>query len=46
MLEIINKNQAEMAADFTAADSEGRIIHLADYIGKKPVVLVFNRGFF
>jgi peroxiredoxin len=33
------------APDFTAADSEGRIVRLSDYKGKKHVVLVFNRGF-
>jgi peroxiredoxin len=32
--------------DFTATDSEGKTIHLADFKGKKNVVLVFNRGFF
>ena len=35
----------EAAADFTATDSEGRTVTLADYRGKKNVVLVFNRGF-
>jgi peroxiredoxin len=34
----------EAAPDFTAADADGKQIHLADYLGKN-VVLVFNRGF-
>jgi peroxiredoxin len=33
------------APDFTAIDAAGRRIRLADYAGKKHVVLVFNRGF-
>jgi peroxiredoxin len=33
------------APDFELADPAGRIIHLSDFRGKKPVVLVFNRGF-
>ena len=43
---MIDKNQAPLALDFTATDSEGRVIKLSDYKGKKNVVLVFNRGFF
>ena len=42
---MIGKNQATLAPDFSAADSEGRTIRLADYKGKKNVFLVFNRGF-
>jgi peroxiredoxin len=38
-------NQITPAPDFTATDSEGRVLHLSDYKGKKNVVLVFNRGF-
>jgi peroxiredoxin len=38
--------QLSPAPDFTANDSEGRVIRLSDYKGKKNVVLVFNRGFF
>ena len=34
-----------MAPEFTVKDSEEKIIRLADYRGKKNVVLVFNRGF-
>ena len=36
---------ASLAPDFVAADSEGRVVRLSDYKGKKHVVLVFNRGF-
>ena len=43
---MIQTENAVLAPDFTAADSEGRTIHLADFKGKKIVVLVFNRGFF
>ncbi len=34
-----------MAPDFELADTAGRLVRLADYRGKKPVVLVLNRGF-
>jgi peroxiredoxin len=43
---MIGENQTPSASDFTATDSEGRVLHLSDYKGKKNVVLVFNRGFF
>ncbi len=43
---MVTENQNPVAPDFTAADSEGRAVHLADYRGKKNVALVFNRGFF
>lgn len=33
------------APDFSLPDFEGQVIHLADFRGKQPVVLVFNRGF-
>ena len=33
------------APDFTLPDAAGRPISLADYRGKKPVVLVFYRGY-
>ncbi len=33
------------APDFTLSDFEGRQVSLADYRGKRHVVLVFNRGF-
>ncbi len=38
--------KGQFAPEFAATDSEGRVIRLADYKGKKNVVLVFNRGFF
>jgi peroxiredoxin len=34
------------APDFRLPDSEGRMVHLSDYNGKKHVVLVFNRSMF
>jgi len=42
---MIDIKKGALATDFTAADSEGRIVRLSDYKGKKHVVLVFNRGF-
>jgi peroxiredoxin len=42
---MIDKKQTSVAPDFSIKDSEGREIRLADYRGKKNVVLVFNRGF-
>jgi hypothetical protein len=33
------------APDFTLPDSAGRSVRLADYRGKKPVVLIFYRGY-
>jgi peroxiredoxin len=42
---MISKDKANLAPDFTATDSEGRTVRLADYKGKKNVFLVFNRGF-
>ena len=35
----------ERAPDFTLTDAAGRPLSLADYRGKKPVVLVFYRGY-
>lgn len=34
----------QLAPDFTLEDSDGNAITLADYRGKKSVVLVFYRG--
>jgi cytochrome oxidase Cu insertion factor (SCO1/SenC/PrrC family) len=31
--------------DFTLPDATGRPVHLADYRGRQPVVLVFYRGY-
>ena len=33
------------APDFTLADFQGQQVHLSDFRGSQPVVLVFNRGF-
>src|SRR5215813_2494607 len=35
----------ERPPDFTLPDAAGRQVSLADYRGKKPVVLVFYRGY-
>ncbi len=35
----------ERAPDFTLPDAAGRPVSVADYRGKKPVVLVFYRGY-
>jgi hypothetical protein len=35
----------ERAPDFTLPDALGRAVSLEDYRGKKPVVLVFYRGY-
>ena len=42
---MIDANETPLAPDFSAPDSEGKLIQLSDYRGKKKVVLVFNRGF-
>jgi peroxiredoxin len=43
---MIDENQTPLAPEFAESDSEGRLIRLSNYKGKKNVVLVFNRGFF
>ena len=35
----------KIAPDFSLNDSEGRLVKLSEYKGKKNVMLVFNRGF-
>lgn len=35
----------EIAPDFALVDTEGRLVRLTSYLGRKHVVLVFNRGF-
>ncbi|PYM45918.1 MAG: hypothetical protein DME14_19470 [Candidatus Rokuibacteriota bacterium] len=35
----------ERPPDFTLPDATGRPVSLEDYRGKKPVVLVFYRGY-
>lgn len=37
--------KATPAPDFEATNSEGELVRLSDFKGKKHVVLVFNRGF-
>jgi len=44
-MDIIDNKQARVAPDFSASDSEGNTVRLADYRGSKNVYLVFNRGF-
>jgi cytochrome oxidase Cu insertion factor (SCO1/SenC/PrrC family) len=39
------ENAKVKAGDFCLVDTEGKQVHLTDFVGKKPVVLVFNRGF-
>jgi hypothetical protein len=39
------ENAKVKAGDFCLVDTEGKQVHLSDFAGKKPVVLVFNRGF-
>jgi peroxiredoxin len=43
---MVEESKTPSAPDFTATDSEGKVIRLSDYKGKRNVVLVFNRGFF
>ncbi|BBO85593.1 hypothetical protein DSCO28_61590 [Desulfosarcina ovata subsp. sediminis] len=33
------------APDFELEDTIGRPVRLSDYLGKKSVILIFNRGF-
>jgi len=35
----------EIAPDFSLQDYHGNLVHLADFRGRKSVLLVFNRGF-
>jgi peroxiredoxin len=42
---MLDKRRNAPAPDFAATDSTGNKIKLADYAGKKHIVLVFNRGF-
>lgn len=37
--------QYKQAPDFEAIDSQGRSIMLSDFVGKKNLVIVINRGF-
>lgn len=38
-------NLLDPAIDFSLLDTRGETIRLSDYVGKKYVVLVLNRGF-
>lgn len=39
------KRQINIAPNFSVSDTEGGMIKLSAYKGKKNVMLVFNRGF-
>jgi peroxiredoxin len=36
---------SRQAPDFEAKDAHGALIRLADFRGRQPLVIVFNRGF-
>jgi hypothetical protein len=40
-----DKKQYKIAPEFGATDTQGRKVRLSDFISKKNVMLVFNRGF-
>ena len=46
MSERFDKDEAQIAPDFSVLDSEGKDVNLSEFRGKKLVVLIFNRGFF
>jgi peroxiredoxin len=37
---------SQVAPDFKLDDFNGQQVSLADYLHKKSVILIFNRGFF
>ena len=37
--------EGSMTPDFTLTDTQGKSVTLSDYLGRRHVVLVFNRGF-
>lgn len=41
----ITQKEKVKAVDFCLVDTHDQQVHLSDFLGKKPVVLVFNRGF-
>ncbi len=45
MLELIEKNLAEPASDFSGLDTHNQTVKLSDYRGKSNVILVLSRGF-
>ena len=38
-------HEGSTAPDFTLTDTQGKSVTLSDYLGRRHVVLVFNRGF-
>lgn len=38
-------NQGEVARDFSLIDTQDQPVSLSDFVGKKNVYLIFNRGF-
>ncbi len=43
---MIEVSERQLAPDFALNDLSGASIRLSDFRGSKPVLLVFNRGFF
>jgi peroxiredoxin len=41
----MKKFNKEIAPDFELKDTNGQIVHLSDFLGKKTVYLVLTRGF-
>ena len=41
---MINTKKPVLARDFVANDTQGRLLQLTDYLGKKHIVLVLNRA--
>ncbi len=35
----------DQVRDFTLEDTQGKLVTLSDFVGKKNIFLVFNRGF-
>ena len=42
----VSKQAFQTALDFTINDYTGQPVTLSDYLNRKHIVLVFNRGFF
>ena len=43
---MVKMGKTDMAPDFTAYNTEGDVVKLSDFKGKKHIILVFNRGLF